>query len=156
MITTLAEVIAVKERQVVVRCQRKSACNACAAKESCATNTVANAMPSKDFTLTVPTDKPIAVGSIIEIGMQESVLVKSAMLIYLLPLVFFIAGALISHLLSQNEQVVIAASFISGAAGFYLARYKTAQFESQINSQPCLLRVIWDKKSESGNDPKRD
>ena len=142
MITTLAEVIEVQEQQIIVRCQRKSACNACASRDSCVSNTLASAMPSKAFTLAVATNKQVPVGSIVEIGMQETVLVKSAVWIYLLPLIFFILAALASHMASQNELIVIAVSFISGAVGFYLAKYKTAQLEAQINSKPCLLRVI--------------
>ena len=142
MISTLAEVIDTKPHQLVVRCQQKSACSACASRDTCATNTVANALSTKAITLSVPCEQQIAVGSIIEIGMQEQVLVKSALLLYLLPLLFFIVAALISHVSFANEAITMLTSLIAGGGGFYFAKRQTVKLETHISSQPRFIRLI--------------
>lgn len=142
MITSIAEVIDSKDDFILVRCQPKSGCGNCPSKSQCSIGTVNNALPNKNYTIKVPTDKKISIGSMVEIGMSEALLLKSAMLLYLLPLSFALITALISQLFVSNEIFIIAAALFAGVVGFVFASQKAKKFENRKCDMPRLLGVI--------------
>ncbi|KXF80166.1 SoxR reducing system RseC family protein [Enterovibrio coralii] len=146
MIKALAEVTGNGEGFVFVRCQQKTSCGSCASKSSCGTGIVNNALPGKVLDIRVPSDKPLAVGSIIEIGLEEQTVLKSAAVVYVLPLVFAMIGAFfgqfLANLLAAGEGVIILSSLAFGGVGLLVARSVSRKMERDAGMTPTLLRVL--------------
>lgn len=146
MILALAEVIGNTEGFVIVRCQQKTSCGSCASKNQCGTGIVNNAFPSKAMDISVPSSAPINLGALVEIGLEENTLLKSATLVYILPLLFIFIGAFfgqfLANILLMGEGVIIVSSLLSGVIGAGVARYFSRKLEQDPGTVPVLLRVF--------------
>lgn len=146
MITALAEVTGHGDGYLTVRCQQKTSCGNCASKNACGTGIVSNALPGKVLDIRVPSDKPVAPGTLVEIGLEEQTMLKSAALVYILPLVFALAGALfgqfIADLMAAGEGIIILSSLLAGAGGVLVARYFSRNLEQSAGVTPTLLRIL--------------
>ncbi|MCC4800739.1 transcriptional regulator [Enterovibrio norvegicus] len=146
MMTALAEVTGSGDGYLTVRCQQKTSCGSCASKSSCGTGVVSNALPGKVLDIRVPSSEPVPAGTLVEIGLEEQTVLKSAMLVYVLPLMFAIGGAFIgqflSDLLESGEGIIILSSLLAGGLGMGLARRFSRKLEQDTGSTPSLIRVI--------------
>ncbi|MEZ9522835.1 SoxR reducing system RseC family protein [Enterovibrio norvegicus] len=146
MMTALAEVTGSGDGYLTVRCQQKTSCGSCASKSSCGTGVVSNALPGKVLDIRVPSSEPVPAGTLVEIGLEEQTVLKSAMLVYVLPLMFAIGGAFVgqflSDLLESGEGIIILSSLLAGGLGMGLARRFSRKLEQDTGSTPSLIRVI--------------
>lgn len=146
MILALAEVVGNTEGALTVRCQQKTSCGSCASKSHCGTGIVSDAMPTKVLDISVPSATPLDLGTLVEIGLEEKMLLKSALLVYILPLFFVFIGAFIGQFLAEimamGEGVVIVSSLLLGAIGMGVARSFSRKLEQDKRTVPVLLRVF--------------
>jgi sigma-E factor negative regulatory protein RseC len=127
MIESIATVVAVGDTWAQVECRRKSACGHCHQQESCGVGTIAKAMPGRPQLLEIILTAPVQVGQQVRIGIPERSLLTSAMLVYLVPLLFLLLGSLAGKLVSVHwpvgeEPSEIVGALLGGALGFWLAR----------------------------------
>lgn len=127
MIKETGKIIAVEmhdnERIAVVECISRSACSSCHNESSCGVGTVAKAFSDKAHRLEVPYTDGMAVDKFVELQINSGDLIKSAMLAYLVPLLFLISGALITkqfHFINEGMLILIALS--CAAIGFLFSR----------------------------------
>lgn len=146
MITALAEVTGSGDGYLTVRCQQKTSCGSCASKNTCGTGIVSNALPGKVMDIRVPSEKAIAAGTLVEIGLEEQTILKSAVVVYILPLVFAVSGAflgqILADLMAAGEGVIILSSLLAGVLGVVVARRFSRKLEQEIGTTPKLLRVL--------------
>ncbi|AMG30149.1 transcriptional regulator [Grimontia hollisae] len=146
MITALAEVTGSGDGYLTVRCQQKTSCGSCASKNTCGTGIVSNALPGKVMDIRVPSEKAIAAGTLVEIGLEEQTILKSAVVVYILPLVFAVSGAflgqILADLMAAGEGVIILSSLLAGVLGVVVARCFSRKLEQEIGTTPKLLRVL--------------
>lgn len=122
MIEEVATVVALSEEGVEVVCFSKSACGQCRQKSHCGTGLVAGALPERNHRFVISTPLTLRVGEQVRIGIPEQSLIRSAMLIYLLPLLCILTASLLASVLFKlGDGGTIASAFIGGAAGFVLA-----------------------------------
>ncbi|MFQ6371330.1 SoxR reducing system RseC family protein [Shewanella sp. YIC-542] len=89
------------EGWVTVEVEMKSACNHCSQGESCGTSAVAKAFGSKWQVFSVPATEPYPKGTLLRLGLPESVVLKAAALVYLLPLLGMFIGGTAGNLLAR-------------------------------------------------------
>ncbi|WP_325891686.1 SoxR reducing system RseC family protein [Grimontia sp. NTOU-MAR1] len=146
MITALAEVTGSGEGYLTVRCQQKTSCGSCASKNNCGTGIVSNALPGKVLDIRVPSEKPVNVGTLVEIGLEEQTVLRSALVVYILPLLFAITGAVfgqfLADLIAAGEGVIILSSVLAGGLGFLVARNFSRKLEQDTGATPKLLRIL--------------
>lgn len=146
MIKTTAIVTANSDGYVSVSCQQKSACGHCSSKKQCGVGITSSAFASKTFTIEVPSATSFAIGSEVEIGLEEKALLSTALLVYILPLAFIFIGAYLGQWLADNlmkgEGLVILSSFIFGVIGIGSARYLSTKLEQNSRVVPMILRLI--------------
>ncbi len=128
MIESIATVVAVRDNLAQVECRRKSACGHCQQQESCGVGAVAKAMPGRPQLLEVALTSPVNVGQQIRIGIPERSLVTSALLVYMVPLLFLLLGAVAGKLVSASwhigeEPAEVVGALLGGLIGFGLARW---------------------------------
>ncbi|MGF1693589.1 SoxR reducing system RseC family protein [Photobacterium kagoshimensis] len=147
MMRSLATVIAVEANAITVSCQQQTSCGHCASRDSCGTGIVSKAIPGRAHQLTIETQEPISVGDVVEIGLAEQSMLSSALLVYLLPLLFLIAGTIIGQwvfvdLAAGGELGVIVLASVSAALGLATARHVAKRIEGQSAYTPSLIRVL--------------
>lgn len=90
---------------VVVEVEMKSACNHCKSGDSCGTSAVAAAFSSKVQRFSIQTERVLAEGERLKLGLPESVILKAALLVYMLPLMGFFIGAYSGNLIATAVDV---------------------------------------------------
>ena len=104
-----------------VQCEQQSACASCHNSASCGLGVVSKVIPMRSTYIDIPLSKELTVevGEEVILNISGENLIKSALLLYLLPAIFFIASALIISNYSQvGELGIIFGAFISGAISF--------------------------------------
>ncbi|MEZ8742521.1 SoxR reducing system RseC family protein [Photobacterium swingsii] len=147
MMRSLATVIAVDSSGITVSCQQQTSCGHCASRDSCGTGIVSKAIPGRAHQINIETQEQVAVGDVVEIGLAEQSMLSSALLVYLLPLLFLIAGTIVGQwvfvdLAAGSELGVIALAGASAALGLAIARYVAKRIEGQSAYTPSLIRVL--------------
>lgn len=151
MMTALATVASVSSTpdgySVELNCERQSSCSHCSSSESCSTGVVSKALGSKVLRWTLSTTQIVKEGQMVEIGFPEKSLLESAALVYLLPLVMLIIGALCgqslsSHYFSGNELVVILCSVAFAWLGIEFAKRFSKVLERRSGKEVVLVRVL--------------
>jgi sigma-E factor negative regulatory protein RseC len=151
MIEEIATVMKTDAKGVWLQTKVSSSCQSCSANDSCTSGVVAKAMTRRDYQFFLPNHTELLPGQQVRIGISDGVLMKSALLVYLLPLLGFIAGAGLGVLLQWAEgwQLLLALCF--GATGMLLARLASRRIggaaeqvqilavlpQLHIQNQPC-------------------
>ncbi|MGF1726936.1 SoxR reducing system RseC family protein [Photobacterium nomapromontoriensis] len=147
MMRSLATVIATRPGEMTVSCQQQSSCGSCASQESCGSGIVSKALPGRQHQITLSTEVTAKVGEVVEIGLSERSMLHSAMLVYVLPLLCLVVGAILGQwwfiaLAGGGELGVILTALMSGAIGLWLARRYAVRLEGLSAYQPSLIRVL--------------
>lgn len=127
MIRETGKIIAIEkqhaEKVAIVECISKSACSSCNHGSSCGVGAVSKAYKGKTHQFELPYKEGMEIDEVIEFQINDSDLIKSSILAYLVPLVFFIGGALLAKqfdFISEGLLILIAVVF--AAVGFLVTR----------------------------------
>lgn len=149
MITETGKIIAIEQVQgetiARVECISKSACSSCHNQTSCGVGVVSKAFSDKSQHFDLPYKEGMKIDHYIELQISNGDLIKSASLIYLLPLFFFIGSALlIKMVFIVNEGVLISISALCAALGFIITRLLVSKLYPSKQSKP-LISTKFDK-----------
>lgn len=131
---------------VIVEVQVKNSCHHCDNSESCGTSAVAKAFSPKVQRFSVPSEHQYQPGELLKLGLPESVILKAAALVYLLPLAGLFSGiVLVSFITSMlhfqsNELVVITSAFLGAVIFWRVAKSLARRME--IDSQPVIISYL--------------
>ena len=145
MLTESAVVIEYESGKAKVKCQSQSACGSCAAKSACGNSALSELTGSGargEHIFTVETITPLKVGQRVEIGLSEHSLIKSALLMYCIPLFTLVFSTLLFDSLFSHELVSVFFIFISTALSFLGVRWYAQKLNRKAAYQPVLLRVL--------------
>ncbi|MGB0893657.1 MAG: SoxR reducing system RseC family protein [Parashewanella sp.] len=149
MIKETARVIGVeKQGWISVEVEVKSACHSCHQQESCGSSAVSKAFKPKSQQFSMQTELALNTGDKVVIGLPESVILKAAALVYLLPLFgFFLFALLGSSLFSSTtlpSQSTDLIAIFFGAAGGILAWYMGKSLAKLIekDAQPVVINKL--------------
>ncbi len=134
LIRGTVRVVAIRDRVAWVEAESQAACGGCAAAKGCGTKTLSSYFSKKTAPLRMVNDFGGTVGDRIEVGIRNSTILKVSALIYLLPLLGLIVGALIGDALNGSDFVAMCFSLAGLLFGFYLSRlfYRSARFAASI------------------------
>ena len=141
MIEEIATVSAVYDGQVEVVCFSKSACGACKQNSHCGTGIVSKALPARDHRFVIATELALTVNQQVRISIPEHSLLRSVLLVYLLPLLLVMAGALLASVgLSMGDGGTILGAALGGCLGFVLAsRWAN---HARLATEPVILDTV--------------
>jgi sigma-E factor negative regulatory protein RseC len=153
MIEEKAIVVAVEGDSVLLQTQRRSACQSCSVKQGCGTSVLAKVVGQRSAQILVSNTLDANIGDELIIGIDDNALVKGSLLVYALPLILLLVGALLGELLAHyyvlNAELM---SIVLGAAGFVLAmvliRYSLSNTRLQREMQPHMLRIVHQARDE--------
>ncbi|BDM63625.1 sigma E factor positive regulatory protein RseC [Shewanella sp. NFH-SH190041] len=137
---------------VMVEVEMKSACSHCASSETCGSGAIAKAFSPKVQRFALPTSRPCQPGDLLKLGLPESVLLKAAALVYLLPVAGLLLGGLIGQMLLNNlglsqDWMVMLVAF-AGALGCWGIGRRRAKLLEQ-GAQPVILSYLGSQLSSS-------
>lgn len=143
MLTERAVVIAYEQGKATVKCQSKSACGQCAAKSACGTAALSELTgENPEHIFTVDSIMPLKLGQIVELGLQESSLISTALLLYIVPLMTLLSATLLASQVFKQELWSAIFILFCTALSFIFIRSYSKKWQSKKNFQPILLRII--------------
>lgn len=143
MIEAIATVLDVESDRVLVEVQRRTACGSCESKDGCGTSALAGWFSRRVSRLPLRTTLPLRVGDAVVIGLEEAALLRASLLLYLLPILALVAGALGGAALAGSdggEWLGVAGGVSGFAAGLALARFRAASLPWRDDAEVVVLR----------------
>jgi sigma-E factor negative regulatory protein RseC len=146
MIQEYGYVVKTDEQFAWVHTQRKSTCGQCAAQKGCGTNVFSKVLGNKHTELKAINAANAKVGDTVVLGLRESVLLKSAFIMYMLPLLMMFIFAVFTQFIfnavgNEASQFWIGIFAVTGLLlGFVYARYFAKQHQTDSEYHPVVLR----------------
>lgn len=143
MIETTATVIKIDDQHIWVASNPSSACDACRQKTSCASNVLGSVAKQKS----VLVDSPFALtlGDEVLIGVDEKLLLRSSLLLYLLPLLgLFIGAGVAESILTDNTPYRDVWQASSALMGLLLALWLIHKQQYQAGVKPVVIKKCHD------------
>ena len=140
MIEEAGVVVTVEPDAVWVATQRKTTCGRCSARITCGQGLMTSlASDKKPHLIKISTDLLLREGDQVTLGMPEELLVRSAFLVYMLPLLAMFISALGVNALNASEPWIIFAAVLGFLAGALWVRYYSDRYIAAAAIQPVVL-----------------
>ena len=139
MITETGRVVGVAGDRVWVQTIRTSACESCSARHGCGQRALAGVSGGRANQVLVANSLGAEVGDEVTVAIDESALLGASLLVYALPLVSMVAGAVLGHQLSAGHAASEAVAMMGAAAGLLAAR--RGQSRKAGTWEPTLVEV---------------
>lgn len=145
MIKETGRIIAIDKDSLWVETINRSTCGSCAAEKGCGQSLLAKWGAKNAYIRVLLGDREttsVQVNDAITIGIPEDVIVKSSLLLYILPVVLLVAGAAIGQSLYQSDLAAIAGSAVGLAAGAGIVAFRSAVIRRDPRLQPVIIDII--------------
>ncbi len=151
MMTALATVVECHPYKTGFRihlsCEQQTSCSSCSSNKSCGTGVVTKAIGNKALEWYLETQQSLSPGQVVEIGLPEHQLLRSAALIYLLPIFFLLLGAAVGHfglqpMLGSGELGVISLAVLFAWFGTLSTKRWIGKLERESEEKVSLIRVL--------------
>lgn len=144
MIEEQASVVSVQGDQIWVQTQRKSVCGTCSARKGCGTASLEQLFGHRRTQMRVSSSLPVKAGDEVILGIEESTLLRGSLLLYGLPLLLLLAGAIvISYALPEAGEIGVISGAVAGLVlGLYLVAGYSRKLRLNPKYHPTILRVL--------------
>ena len=120
---------------------RKTACGLCGQTRGCGNSIWGKLLNHKSVNFTAQNSIDAKVGDGVIVGIDESALVKSALLLYIVPLLSMFFFAVLASKFSGSDVASLLAAGVGLVLGFLWVKGHTAGQSYYQNSQPKILRL---------------
>ncbi len=138
-------VVEIDDKFAIVQTKRTSYCRQCAANKGCGTASLSAILGQKYTQVKVINHCDAKVGDRVVIGVEEQALLKSAFVLYLLPLLSLFAGAIGYEMLiiigewPRYEALIILAGLLGLFIGLIGAKKITFLMSKKTDYQPVIV-----------------
>lgn len=147
MMQTQALVVLLEGNEAVVESMASGGCGQCSSANGCNSGKMSQLF-SVSRQMKVRNDVGAAVGDVVQVSLPDGMVLNSALLMYLLPLVLMFSGALLGMQLTADAAYAELYSALGGAAGliigFIAARQMSAGGWGFRFMQPVITRNVAD------------
>jgi sigma-E factor negative regulatory protein RseC len=133
-----ARIVQVEGDFAWVETQRRSSCGTCSSEKGCSTSAMSKLLNQKPLRVRVHNPLGGAVGDSVIIGLQDAALVRSSLVVYLLPLLAMIVGAILVRAMDGGEGVAA----LAGLAGLSMGFLGVRAFGRRAADNPLYQAVI--------------
>jgi len=152
MIEQQATVLDVKGDSILIRTQRQSGCQACDVKSGCGTSVIERFFPERpQQQLLLPMDElesPPKPGDQVVVGIDESYLQNTTLILYLVPLLGLLVGAVLGSYIGAlpesllgSEPMSILLCLLGLSFGLWITRRITERRHRQLHQAVKVLRI---------------
>lgn len=113
MIEEIAIISKIEQYQVYVESRQNNACGGCIQKDTCATSVLDKFFKKRSVAVDVDNNINLTVGDTVIVTINEAVLLRTSVLLYLLPLMLMFISTLIGECLIPEGQLSLAFIAIS-------------------------------------------
>jgi sigma-E factor negative regulatory protein RseC len=148
MIEEYGVVVEVSDTYAWIKTQRQSSCGHCSSSSGCGTGTLAQVLGQKYNEIRVVNHLQVQVGDQVVIGLEEQALVRSSLLLYLLPLLSLFAVAMMVEVLANmglfaaDERYSLLGGLFGFIGGLLGVRWWSQQLADNSRYQPVLLKTL--------------
>lgn len=148
MIEEAAHVVAIEGDIAWVETQRQTACGSCAANKGCGTTALAKVLGNRMARLRALNTAQAKVGDEVIVGLEEGVLLRGSLAIYIVPLLLMLLMGATGERLAHNLQLEGAdgIALLAGSLGFGLGMLWIRRYSQRISRdtryQPVVLRRV--------------
>jgi sigma-E factor negative regulatory protein RseC len=140
MIEEQALVTRIEANQVWIKSLQSSACGGCVQQTSCGTATLAKLLPKREFALDC--DLNLQVGDCVRVQIDDSHLILSSLLLYLLPLIVTLTMVGFANTLPILETWLPEISLATLLLTFWLIHHFHAPLLVQFSLKPLITGKI--------------
>lgn len=141
MIKEWATVISWHNGMAELRCEQRSGCSGCQSRKACGAGILSELGLATEQVLTVPCERPLLAGQRVELGISEASLLRSAVLVYLVPLIGLLGGALLLQMVFGHDLAAMSGALLGGALAFILVRGWAGRMGKKRHYRPVILQV---------------
>lgn len=142
MIETRAIVISLDGNEALVEATQGGGCGHCDSENGCGSGKLSQLFSSRPRRFRVRNDAGVQVGNEVSVTLTEGVLLRSALLMYTLPLVFLFAGAAIAGQWAKDagsaDGYAVLGALTGLLLGFFLARIVARRQRGLAVAQPAI------------------
>lgn len=140
MIEEAGIVMTVERDGVWVATQRKTTCGSCSARMTCGQGLLTRLTPdNRPHLIKVQSDLTVREGDQVTLGMPEALLVRSAFLVYMVPLLAMFSSALAANALNTSEPWIIFSAVLGFLAGALWVRHYSERYLDSAAMQPIVV-----------------
>ena len=140
MIEEQAVVTRIEVNQVWIKSLQSSACGGCVQQTSCGTATLAKLLPKREFA--VDCDLDLNVGDCVRVQIDDSHLILSSLLLYLLPLIVTLTVVGFANTLPMLETWLPEISLATLLLTFWLIHHFHAPLLVKFSLKPLIVGKI--------------
>lgn len=141
MMKEWATVVSWQQGIALLRCEPKAGCGSCKARSGCGAQALNQLVPESEHHLQVQIAQPLEPGQRVEVGIAEGSLLRSAMLVYMTPLVGIIVGGTLLQWGIGGDAAAALGAILGGGAAFLFARRCALRMGEQSDYQPVVLQI---------------
>ncbi|MBT0720236.1 SoxR-reducing system protein RseC [Tatumella sp. TA1] len=141
MMREWATVVAWDNGIATLHTEAKTTCNSCSARKGCGSQMLNKLGPKDAHVMQISSDKPLQPGQRIELGIKESSLLSSALMVYITPLVGLFIGAGLMQYWFNADLASAGGALLGGVGGFFVAKYLSKMMGDKHSFQPIILTV---------------
>ncbi|MCC3702087.1 SoxR-reducing system protein RseC [Rouxiella badensis] len=141
MMKEWATVISWQNGVAELRCETQAGCSSCHSRSGCGSRVLNELGPQTEHNLQVSSAEPLEPGQKVELGIMEGSLLRSALIVYMLPLFGVIFGGGVLQSLFKADVYALMGAVAGGAIGFAAARYLASKVSDKAAYQPVILQV---------------
>jgi len=146
MIEETAHIVSVEEGHAWVETERRSSCGSCSAK-GCGTGALSKILGRRTQRLRVKNPIDAQVGDTVILGIEEGVLIRGSLMVYILPLLLMLGGGLLGEALapqweSDPEGLSLLFGIIGLVGGFLILRRYNRRVANDPHYSAVILRKV--------------
>lgn len=142
MLEEQGRVVALEPGAVWVETMGKSTCSGCSARSGCGQGLMDRlGIRGRRGLVRALTDLELQPGSPVIIGIDEKVLLRGSLLVYLFPLLMLFTSALLVDQISTKESYVILAGLGGFTLSWLIVRLRSKRIAGDPALQPVVLRA---------------
>lgn len=143
MIEEQGQVKATDSKFAWIATDNETACHQCTAKAGCGSSLLRQLTAGNARYLKVANTLGVSTGDKVTVGISESALLTSSLVVYLIPLLSLVLFVVVAQLfLTFPEGLVILAGLIGLSAGLFIVKFLSSYLSCNPAYHPQLLRKI--------------
>ncbi|MCG9534260.1 SoxR-reducing system protein RseC [Providencia huaxiensis] len=141
MVKEWATVVRWQNGRALLRYGSSSGCGSCGARKTCGSYALSKIEPNTEHELEIAIEQPLVEGQKIEVGIPEGSLIRSALLVYLTPILGLFIFAGLAQAFDFEQFWIAISGVIGGIIGFYVARRLASNWRDDEAFQPVVLQI---------------
>lgn len=121
--------------------EAKTSCSRCSARHGCGSAMLNKLAMKNAHIIQIASDKPLQTGQRIELGIKESSLLGSALLVYMMPILGLLLFSGLFQNLYHSDLAAAAGAMLGGTGGFVVTKGFSTLIGRQKSFQPVILKI---------------